>query len=80
MSEIWYRPDQKLPDNDPDYENISVEVICIDGKGAHVWGFCNTQTGMWYRTDGKALRCVRWRYSRTYKGGAGNDPVGKIWR
>lgn len=65
----WKDPSAELPVGDDTYKNISVEVIVMDDAGTQMWGFCNRETGMWYRTDGNAVSVKAWRYGR------GSDPT-----
>lgn len=62
----WKDPSKELPVYDALYDNISVEVIVMDEVGTQMWGFCNRETGLWYRTDGTAVNVKAWRYGRGF--------------
>ena len=67
MSKKWYKASAELPERDPAYINVSVEVIVETAEGSQLWGFCDLSTGMWYRTDGNVIEKVkRWRYGRGF--------------
>ena len=68
MKRQWHNVNDKLPEHDPGYGNISLEVIVETRDGSWLWAFCDLTNGCWYRTDGNPIENVKkWRYGRGYE-------------